>query len=280
MLSKSSLLIPYPNDLDKISLMYGLNKLFNSKRLPDGKGFSIQTAVNWLKKGNVFIAGSPPFDEINLFFLNRSMHQANEACNKLWSTVEIHYSAERQKNFSKKFSCDFLPSSTVPTLHYSNMSASLSILSLFGLSSIVDRKKGMTFYNIVRTKNGIVLMERSKYLKEIFGGAKSGWHAQVIQTYDGLKKMGLGLPDISISDTKRLQTARAKFHYDILGQTNMSGFPGVQVYFDFLPVVTNSVKLAIDSLHKIINPIPNGVDTRFNDLNKKINAWQTKRNKT
>jgi hypothetical protein len=273
----SSSLLPNPRDLEKISLMYGLNKLFTSKKLPDGTGFSLNNAISRLKTGHIVLPSSPMFDEFNLFFLNRSMHQANEACNKLWSTVEIHYNIENNENICKKFSCDFLPSSTVPTLHYANMSALLSILSLFGLSSVVDRKRGMTFYNIVRTKNGVILMERSKYLRSLFGSAKSGWHAQVIQTYDGLMNMGVDLPFIDIGNTKKLQTARAKFHYDILGQTNMKGFPGVQTYFQLLPIVVQSICLSIASIHKIIKPIPNGVDGRFKELNSKINQWKKSR---
>lgn len=262
--------LPFPKTLDKISLLYGLNKHFISKRGLIGKQFSIDSYITQMKTGKKYNHTSIAYDILNMYFLNRSMHQINEACNKLWSTLEIHHSVKNKNNLFKKFSTDFLPSSTVPTLHYANISALLSILSLFGLTSIARRGRNLTFYNLVRTQDGIILLKRDKYLRNVCGYAKSGWHAQVIQTYEGLERNGIALPKIEINDTKKLQFERSKFHYDILGQTSMAGTIGIKSFFNFLPSVVSSLDYAISSIYKVVKPIPNSCGTRFKELKAKI----------
>jgi len=154
-------------------------------------------------------------------------------------------------------------------MHYANISALLSILSLFGLSSIAERERNLIFYNLVRTVDGMILMKRNRYLSEIFGFVKSGWHAQILQIYEGLKQEGIMLPDINPLECKKLQRERAKFHYDILSQTSMKDVSG-KVYFQFLPTVARSIEVAIKSIHQVIKPIPNGCDSRFEELKTKI----------
>jgi len=263
-------ILPHPKTLEEISLMFSLNKLFASKRNLVGKSFSIDTYVGQLKNGKTLHASSLAFDRMNVYFLNRSMHQANEACNKLWTTVELLYSAKSDKRLCKKFCEEFVPSSAVPTLHYANVAAILSILSLFGISSTVQRLRKLVFYNIVRTSKGIIMVERNKYLSSLLGSSKIGWHVQVLQTYDGLLKKGIKLPNIDISSSNKLLRERSKFHYDILGQTSMRDAYGVDSYFRFLPTTASSVERAIEAIHQVQNPIPNGCDIRFEELNKKI----------
>ena len=263
-------LLPQPETLNKISLMYGLNKFFISKRGLIGKSFSIDSYLGRMKTGKIYVPSSAAYERLNVYFLNRSMHQVNEACNKLWTTLEVYHSVKSKEKLCKKFRTDFLPSSTVPTLHYANMSTLLSILSLFGLLSIAERKRNLIFYNLVRTADGMILTERNKYLSEVFGFVKSGWHAQVLQTYEGLKQKGIMLPDIDVLECKKLQKERAKFHYDILGQTSMKDTSGVKVYFQFLPTVARSIEVAIESIHQVIKPIPNGCDSRFEELKGRI----------
>lgn len=250
-------------------MLYGLNKLFTSKNNLIGQNFSIDSYLREMKTGKRYDYKSLAYDKLNMYFLNRSMHQLNEACNKLWTTMEAHYAATGKNKLCKKFSPDFLPSSTIPTLHYANISAILSILSLFGLTSIASKGRNLIFYNLVRTSCGILLMERNKYIQTTLGSVKSGWHAQVLQTYAGIQTK-LEMPEINISECKKLQSERSKFHYDILSQTNMKGFSGMQTYFQFLPLVTNTIKNAIQSYHQVINPIPNGCDSRFEELKTKM----------
>jgi len=261
-----SSLLPEPRTLRNITLMYGLNRLFTSKRNLIGKSFSIDIYLRRLKIGEIISPRSLAFDRMNMFFLNRSMHQANEACNKLWATVELLYSAKSTNRLCNKFCEQFVPSSAVPTLHYANVSALLSILSLFGVSSIAQRVKRLTFHNVIRTANAIVIVERNKYLNEVFGSVKSGWHAQILQTYDGLRRRGVMLPKIDIKSSSELLRERSKFDYDILGQTSMRGAYGVENYFKPLPTVVTSIDLAIKSIQQIIKPLPNRCDSRFEEL--------------
>jgi hypothetical protein len=263
-------LLPNPPTLDKIALLYSLNRLFISKESLAGKVIPVEADLANLKAGKIYDAKSHTYNKLNVYMLNRSMHQINEACNKLWSTIELHHNASCGNKLCKKFDADFLPSATVPTLHYANISAIISILSLFGLSSVVVRGRRMQFYNLIRTTDGIKLIERNKYLQEVFGVVKAGWHAQVLQTFEGLTKIGIGLPDVNILECRRLQTERSKFHYDILGQTSMKGTTGLDAYFYFLPVVTNTLEKSIQSIHAIIKPIPNGIDGRFEELKNHI----------
>lgn len=280
---KTKSLLPSPENLDDISLMYGLNKFFASRRSLVGKPFSVDTYLTHMKNGRVYFLDSREYDIINVYFLNRAMHQVNEACNKLWSTLELHHGMKGKGMLCKRFDAAFLPSSTVPTLHYANISALISILSLFGLCSVVDRSsRRMVFYNLVRTIDGMKLIERNRYLREVFGTVKKGWHAQILQTYEGLLKKGTELSDVNIVECKKLQTERSKFHYDILSQTSMSGNLGVHSYFQFLPVVLNSISCSLDNIHQIIKCIPNRCDKRFKELKKhallEIEAYNSSQN--
>jgi hypothetical protein len=261
-----SFLLPEPKTLRDITLMYGLNKLFTSKRNLIGKSFTIDMHLDKLKAGKVISPNSLAFDRINMYFLNHAMHQVNEACNKLWATAELLHAAKSNKRLCKKFCEEFVPSSAVPTLHYANISALLSILSLFGVSLIAQRGKRLTFYNVVRTSKGVVMAERNKYLSAVFGSVKRGWHAQILQTYDGLHKKGVMLPEVDLQGSDQLLKERLKFDYDILGQTSMRGVYGVQNYFKLFPTAIASINQAIKSIHQVTKPIPNGCDLRFEEL--------------
>jgi len=265
-----SLLLPHPNTLEEISLMYGLNKFFTSKRNLVGKSFPVAFYIDRMKTGKMYAHTTVAYNRLNIYLLNRSMHQINEACNKLWSTLEVYHSIKSEAGLCGKFRADFLTSSTVPTLHYANISALLSILSLYGLSSIAERGRTLIFYNLVRTGDGMRLWERNRYLREAFGYVKEGWHAQVLQIYEGLRAKGIELPDVNLGESRKLQTERSKLQYDILGQTSMKGASGVRCYFHFLPVVNRSIEVAVETIHQVIKPIPNGCDSRFEELKNKI----------
>jgi hypothetical protein len=223
-----------------------------------------------LKDGDIFKPSSIESEQFNLHFLNRSMHQANEACNKLWATAEVYHGAKQRTVLCGSFSEGFLASTTIPTLHYANMSALISILSLFGLCFWIQKRPNLKYYNIFRTSEGISAKERNSYLAQVFGTAKQGWHNQIFQTYDGLSKKGVNLPKLEMEKSLKLRNERAKFHYDVLGQTTMADFYGVKTYFELLPTVIKSVEAAIASLSEVISPIPNGCDKRFLELKAKL----------
>jgi len=269
-------LLPSPPKIENIVCMFSLSRYFAAKNNLVGQSFSIDEHLKYMSKGKMIKPSHSAYGKINIYMLNRSMHQVNEACNKLWSTAELFHSMQSKKRLCKKFDANFLPSSTIPTLHYSNISALLSLLSLFGVSSIAYRSKNkIHFYNLVRTTENLVFMERTRWLGNLFGSAKNGWHRQVLQTYEGLSKKGIALPKLDLKKCERLLEERNRFDYDILGQTSMKGVYGTNQYFELLPTTVSSIKAAIRNLHQVTKPLPNRCDERFAELSKKLNNLTT-----
>ena len=180
--------------------------------------------------------------------------------------METYQLIRNRKPFYKGFSSDFLSSTTLPTLHYANMSALVSILALFGVCSYVKRGQKLRFYNLVRTSDEIVIQERTSYLVQIAGHAEVGWHRQVLQMYEILKRLGIDLPSIKLSESRRLMEARNRVQYDILAQTSMAGTYGTELYFSYLPFVMGNISLAISQSTDVIGPLPNNADDRFRQL--------------
>lgn len=263
--------LPAPQNIEQIALMYSLNKFFRSDKAVLAKGLKIDPYVVKLKSGGISFMSSN-YHKLNLHFLYRSMHQLNEACNKLWSTIELFYHVKHDKLLCRKFSPGFLESSTIPTLHYANMSALLSLITLFGVSSWIEKGQKVRYFNIIRTKDLMILRERKQWLISTFGSAKSGWHAQTLQTYEGLIKNGVSLPTLNLTDSKNLLADRTRLHYDILGQTSMADIYGVEEYFKHLPTVMISINAALEKVHQIIKPIPNGCDKRFEEITKQLST--------
>jgi hypothetical protein len=139
-------------------------------------------------------------------------------------------------------------------------------MSLFGLGSWINRRKGMEFFNVVRTSTQMLLFKREEYLKALLDRAPKGWHRQVIDTYSGLQSNGIVLPEINLVSCRKLLSARSKYHYDILGHTTMAEVYGTDEYFEFLPSVLDMIGKTIAAIHEVIKPIPNGCDNRFEAL--------------
>lgn len=268
------LILPEPGSIDKIALMYGLNRYWDDKKEWLVKGLDVSSYIHKLKSDRILFS-TPTYHKLNMYFLYRSMHQINEACNKLWSTIELYLHVRSNELFCKSFKKEFLGSSTVPTLHYANMSAIISILTLYGICSWVDKGQKVRYYNIIRTGKQLYLIERTKWLVDTFGTAKSGWHTQILQTYSGLSTKGISLPPIDIEKSKMLLSDRAKMHYDILGQTSMNFTYGFDSFFKNLQTVMNSIEIAIVQLHKILKPLPNGCDSRFKDISKRASELRS-----
>lgn len=261
--------LPAPQKIEQIALMYSLNKFFRSEKTVLVKGLQIDPYVARLKKVGIS-SSSSGYHKLNLHLLYRSMHQLNEACNKLWSTIELCYHVKHNKLLCRKFSSGFLGSSTIPTLHYANMSALLSLITLFGVSSWVEKGQKVRYFNIIRTRDEMILQERKQWLTNTFGNAKSGWHNQTLQTYEGLIKNGVGLPTLDLAASRNLLADRTRLHYDILGQTSMNNVYGIDNYFKHLPTVMASINSGLEKIHQIVKPIPNGSDRRFDEIANQI----------
>ena len=50
----------------------------------------------------------------------------------------------------------------------------------------------------------------------------------------------------------------------------MKGTFGVKSFFKFLPIVVRSLEVAVNGIHQVVKPIPNGCDSRFKELRAKI----------
>jgi len=261
-------LLPSPRDIEKIVRLYNVNKLFGTKRDWLVKGFPVEKYIPRLRAG--VPALSADGQRLDLYLLFRSMHQVNEACNKLWSTIEMYYHVRRDPIFCGKFSEEFLSSSTVPNLHYSNMSALMALLSLFGLCSWIQRSQKMRYFYIIRAEEGFFVVERTRWLANLLGNAGKGWHTQLIRAYEGLENRGIRLPNIDLKASKDLLVDRNRLHYDVLGQTSMKNIHGTESFFNHLPTVLRSISLAIGALHQVIQPIPNGCDKRFAQIVRKV----------
>lgn len=259
---------PEPKTLDGIVRLFSENKFLDSRYEWLGKGMKVEQYVRRMKNGSVISSASTTFDKMNMYFLYRSLNQVNEACNKLWGTMELYRALVDRKPFFRKFNSEFLSSTTIPGLHYSNMCAMLSTITLFGICPWMDRDQKNRFYNIVRTPNGMILEERTKYLVECFGTTKKGWHQQLIQLHEGLIAHGIGLPTANSAEAKNLLKERNRVHYDILGQTTMKGMYGTSTYMKFLPGVVDNIRKTLIALTDVIDHIPNGISIRFRSLEK------------
>lgn len=267
-------LLPEPMEIDKIAHMYSLNRLFGTKKEWIADYGYITSVMDYLKKNGVVKKSTEMYDQINLHMLQRSLNQINEACNKLWSSIELFQQIRKNGVSCGSFNENFLTSTAVPSLHYANISAIISLLSLFGVCSWADKAKKISFYNIIRTADYMQWKKRGPYLQETFGYARRGWHGQVLQTYSCLLQNGIKLPALDLKGSERLLKERNRFDYDILTQTSMKDAYGKDKYFNFLPVVVDSTLQAIENLQKVIYPLPNGCDSRFKELQRAVDSIQ------
>ena len=257
--------LPEPRTIENIVRLFSENRFLNTQKEWLIKGLKVEKYVHILNNDGVIKTSSSSFDKLNMYFLYRCLNQVNEACNKLWGTMELYNQLAKGPPIYSGFNPGYLSSTTVPTLHYANMSALVSLITLFGVCSWVEKGQKNWFYNLVRTSNGLIIKERTKHLVDTFGTAKVGWHQQVIQMYEGFCNHGISLPDINIIETKRLLSERNRVQYDILTQTTMKGMYG-NGYFSFLPAVIKNIGVAINNLSEVVNPLPNGADKRFSSL--------------
>ena len=194
---------------------------------------------------------------LDAYSFHRACNQANEACNKLWATIELVYAVspsmwrKSYEPMGKYFENEFLLGSLVPALYYSQLSAIVSCLSSFGCVSIRDETSNIS-YNIVRTQRGWRIYERKKYIKDTFGlNPQPSWHIQVAQLLKGFEANILDFPKIDYSGTDGLRRKRNITHYDILSRVSASRVTGINQYFKYLPLCTNTINSALSTIKKI-----------------------------
>ncbi len=258
--------LPVPKNLSGISRLFSENRIISSISPTSLPTSDVLKLIHNLERGEPAPVGTLDFDKMNAYFLYRSLNQANEACNKLWATLELYRGLMNSRPSFKRFREEFLSSTSIPSLHYANMSALLSILSLFGISTWIKKGQKLRYFYILRTEAGVEMRQRTVYMVKAFGSCSTGWHKQLIQTYEGLSRLGVCLPAIDTSRSKGLLDERNKVQYDILGQTSMKGMPGTSVYASHLEDVSRNLDAAIKCLEDVIQPLPGGLHSRFRSL--------------
>ena len=212
---------------------------------------------------------TPQAEWFNIYSIYSANQQLNEACNKLWATVELanltskNVRKERYQPIGEDFSGTFMLGTLIPTLYYSQISTIISILSSFGCIPILIRRAP---YYLLRTINGWALFRRRTYIRQVLGIERKSWHDTIIKTYESLTNKGVRLPRITIRKTFALKKLRNEMHYEILGDLKMwRMFKDNKAYLKHLPAVIKTVETALSNLSKI-KKVTTGSDERFHNL--------------
>jgi hypothetical protein len=206
---------------------------------------------------------------LNIYSIYSANQQLNEACNKLWTTVELSNMTSRQiwkKSYlpiGEQFSGIFSLGTLIPTLYYAEISSIVSILSSFGCVPII--LNGTPFY-LLRTESGWTMVKRSEYVENMLKINAHSWHDRIIGTYERLSTKGIKLPRISLSRVRKLKKLRNEMHYQILGDLRMwRMYNSTRAYQKHLPTAIKIVKVAINNLTEI-KCVTTGCEKRFENL--------------
>jgi len=197
----------------------------------------------------------------------------SEACNKLWTTIELANATSRhvwKRSYmpvGEQFSGTFCLGTLIPTLYYAEISSMISILSSFGCVPVV---MGRTPFYLLRTENGWTIVNRSVYVENVLDVNARSWHDRILGTYEGFVTKGVRLPSIPLSKVKTLKNLRNEMHYQILGDLRMwRMFKSSSVYHKHLPSAIHIVRVATSNLAKI-KCVTSGCEERFENLTKNL----------
>ncbi|MGI0091104.1 MAG: hypothetical protein ACREBS_05300, partial [Nitrososphaerales archaeon] len=263
--------LPAPRELHEIhSLLDSIDdNLFNGS-----EGFIRQQATKALNSLIMQKVSSYDKEDSEFFWLNvlsvfNANQQINEACNKMWATAELSNVGRGSvwkhgySPIGKEFSTLFLSGTLIPTLYYSQVSAMISSLSIFGCVPILVNG---TPYYLVRTVEGWKSFVRRNFIKEILGKKVTGWHEQIIETYFGLIMEKIRLPKVSQSKLMRLKKLRNEMHYNVLGDIKMwRVIARREEYQNFVPFVDKTICGSIELL-QTVTKVTNGCDNRYSKL--------------
>jgi hypothetical protein len=208
-------------------------------------------------------------DWFNVYSVYSSNQQLNEACNKLWATMELAHITERSvwkrqyQPIGADFDGKFLLGSLIPNLYYSAMSGIVSILSIYGCIPVLLNRQHIF---LVRSEGGWIATERQKYMNINFGFGAKSWHDQILKTFVGLRDQGTLFPKVDVDSIFQLKTMRNSLQYEILGDLRMwRMFRDQKTYNKFVPKVIELTKNSIELLRRT-KLITTGCDSRFEDL--------------
>jgi hypothetical protein len=272
--NQSSQFLPYPAGAEEIRqhLLEVEEKLLRS-----GERFirqQVRKPLNDLVTSSKekFSPNTPEAEWLNIYSIYRANQQLNEACNKLWSAVELANITspaiwkKTYKPLGESFSGLFAVGATIPTLYYSEISTLISILSIFG---VVPIKMGDPEY-LVRCRDGWRLFVRKRYLQNVLGTSARTWHGEFTATYEALLRKGIALPPLNLKGLMRLRDLRNEVHYEILSDLKMWRASRHKTAFKrHLAHALETIDLAIQTVSKI-KLVTTGCDERFKNLRENI----------
>lgn len=252
--------LPHPNDLQSIKNLVTQIDERTKTTFENWKGFCPEAIFfQKFKLSKISLTSKDGLD-LTMHSLARANNQVNEACNKIWTTIEL-LSIENKTKVCPSFYTLFSGGNIIPTLYYAQAAALISILSVFGIISYRENKNS---YNITRTRDGWEFRERTNYIKQVLESDERSWHSQILTMYEKLAEKGIQLPEINLKNTKKLQQERNRYHYDILSQTAMDG-NAIDTYFDHLGTVMETTNKAIKTIQEVWK-ITNKCDQRYQEL--------------
>jgi hypothetical protein len=209
-------------------------------------------------------------------------NQINEACNKLYATVELA-NAARKRTYSGEegiasdfFSGEFILGALVPVLYYCQVAALLSLLSTYGILFLRDRRekeqrrkdqvlknlKWMSEHEflIIRMQKDWRVTSRSQECKS------DGWHIQLVSIGRRFLASGVDCSGFDFELIEELKTQRERADYRVLGGTSMESV-GFQKYLELLPRAHSNIRYCISAIRRVTR-ITNNCDTRLTNLEK------------
>lgn len=270
----SSRFLPYPANADEIRQhLLGVEK----KLLRSGELFvreQVRKPLNELltETKERFALDTPEAEWFNIYSILRANQELNEACNKFWSAVELANITspaiwkKTYKPLGEGFSGLFVVGATIPTLYYSEVSALISMLTIFG---VVPIKMGDPQY-FVRCKDGWRIFVRKRYLQDVLGTSARTWHGEFTATYEALLRKGIDLPPLNLKGLVKLRDLRNEVHYEVLSDLKMWRAIRYKTAFKrHLPHVMETIAQAIQTI-STIKLVTTGCDERFKNLKENI----------
>jgi len=263
-------LIPYPKDKKGTIDVY--NEI--SGRILTGKKHVIPYT------GECEKLEDPDITRINSRLFLKSNNQISEACNKLWSTLELYYHLFSNEKHFQDFKRTFISSSTISTLYYSAFSTMISGLHFFGVG--LGRKRTLNDnrrFNYIRTEEGFNVVRRKQFEHSLLGGGGLGHHKGIFKTYKVLSEKGVELPSLDIDKFQELKKARQECDYRLLSDTSMSRVMRDNRFFELVPFVVDGIEEVINLINQTSCGDQKYVSNRFKCIKENIQEIYDKHDK-
>jgi hypothetical protein len=224
-------------------------------------------------------------NDLTLASMRLANNQINEACNKLYATIELAY-AVRTRTFpgpsgvsSDSFSGEFVLGALVPVLYYSQVAALLSLLASFGMVLVHDKRsrRERQFDQTLQSQHwgeereSLIMRKRSDWnvLSRSTVGGNVGWHQQLLNVGSRFFATVADAAGFDFNLLKELKKQRELVDYGILAEISMGEVVGFQRYLKFLPRAHKNIAFCIN-LIKQVSGITNHCDIRMQKLEGSI----------